>query len=355
MQDVLPQLMPQLPPGLAHTPLPLPAAVASTHRVQVAIRGRRYETAMDVALTYCLALFVFFRWPFALSISAETRETGDCTVGDAVLAAPDTAAEEVTEAALLEHYTRVVEPVLQTFVEQCAAPSAERLEEKNAAAAALALLPALPRPVRISHDHTTHTWKFEYAARLSPAEEAAERARRGAGATAEELNGSPYLLLQCEYMGVLLVYLRRCAKVHAEQHATAAPYPALPIRWAEMSFDEQASFVMLLRALGVVSLAGVYACPTAAPSTSLYIGAGSAAAAAAARAEGDACSLLRRAAEFAQLQPQPQQRCAPPQTPPAPPRTTRQAEAGDMDGLELPAKGCARCGMAGHATAECRY
>ncbi|KAK7197379.1 hypothetical protein NESM_000685600 [Novymonas esmeraldas] len=348
-------------------PLPLPPAVAAAHRVQVSIRGRRYETAMDVAATYCLSFFLFFHTPF--DGDGEAAAAGPLrTVGDA--------ASDVTDADLMRHYTRRVEPALRLFLDaNVAAPGEDGATTRRSVA-----LPPLQRPVRVSYDAATHVWRFEFAARLTAAEEEAERVRRhGAGDAAaaagaavvpsDDVNNSPFLLLQSDYMGVLLVYLRRCATVRARReaaqgHPDATPYPTLPIRWAEMHYDEQVSLVQLLRCFGVVPLVRTYAWPTAPLSTSLYMGAEAAAAAAKAKADGDACSIVARAAKFAELQQQQQQqeqegaKNADSDVAPANSikvRHTNTDDDDDDDGVVLPAKGCARCGIAGHATEECTY
>ncbi|TPP42813.1 hypothetical protein CGC20_7890 [Leishmania donovani] len=331
--------------------LPIPPTVASEHRVQVSIRGQRYETAMEVALTYSLFFFVFFHWPF--SEEDEGSDAAGCTndVAD-VKRAP--------RNPLLRHYTRVVEPVLRVFLDHWAAPldaaAAAQTEGESAAsaeteeagdAARLPLLPPLPHPVRIAYDASTRVWKFEFAARLTA--EAAAEARSGrqcgdsgaavslaaadgcAAVATDELNNSPFLLLQSEYMGLLLVFLRRCAKVRAERRAagegaaacTVAPYPSLPIRWAEMNYDEQLSVVQLIRRFGVVSLARTYTHPTA-PS----IGKQQQEIQQAASVAVDTAEVVKK------------KRCI---------------DEDDFDGLVLSAKGCARCGMAEHSTEECHF
>ncbi|KAG5484664.1 hypothetical protein CUR178_07255 [Leishmania enriettii] len=342
--------------------LPVPPAAASGHRVQVSIRRRRYEMAMEVALTHCILFFVFFRWPFRLHDEGKGGAAqSPQTVADVMAAAA--AAEEVTEERhLLSHYTDVVEPVLRVFLDHWAAPfdtaataqvdkesTVTPKTEKTGDSARLPLLPPLPRPLRIAYDAPTRVWKFEFAERLTAAEEAAVRARCQCGDSAatasNELCSSPFLLLQNEYMGVLLVFLRRCAEVRKERQAVAAagasvlaPYPSLPIRWAEMNYDQQLSFVQLIRCFGVVSLARMYARPTAPLATSLCIGAD---AVARPETKGDICSLPARAAEFADVAEEgKRERCV--------------SEDG-FDGLVVSTQGCARCGMAEHSTEECRF
>ncbi|CAG9569739.1 conserved hypothetical protein [Leishmania major strain Friedlin] len=380
----------------------IPPTVASEHRVQVSIRGRRYETALEVALTYSLFFFVFFHWPF--SEEDESSDAAGCasdvahvkraprSVGDAVMAAAS-ARDLPKEAHLLRHYTRVVEPVLRVFLDHWAAPldaaaaaqgegeSAARAETAEAGdAARLPLLPPLPHPVRIAYDASTRVWKFEFAARLTAGAAAEARSGRqcddssaavslaaadGCAAVAtDKLNNSPFLLLQSEYMGLLLVFLRRCAKVRAERRAAGegaaacalAPYPSLPIRWEEMNYDEQLSVVQLIRRFGVVSLARTYTRPTAPETTSLYIGEEAAAATARVKVEGDACSLRARASESMGKQQQKIQQAASVAVDTAEVvKKERCINEDDFDGLVLSAKGCARCGMAEHSTEECHF
>ncbi|CBZ24279.1 conserved hypothetical protein [Leishmania mexicana MHOM/GT/2001/U1103] len=383
--------------------LPIPPTVASEHRVQVSIRGQRYEMAMEVALTYSLFFFVFFHWPF--SREDEGSDAPGCTsdvsdvkraprsVGDAVMAAA--AAQDLPkEAHLLRHYTRVVEPVLRVFLDHWVAPldaateaqvegerAASAETEKAGDAAPLSPLPPLPHPVHIAYDASTRVWKFEFAARLTAAAAAAARSGRQCGdsdaavpladadgcaaVATDELNNSPFLLLQSDYMGLLLVFMRRCAKVRAERRAAGdgaaagalAPYPSLPIRWAEMMYDEQLSVVQLIRRFGVVSLARTYTRPTAPETTSQYICAEAAAATTdRAGAEGDACSLRARASEFIGKQQQETQQAASVAVDTAEVVKTKQCiDEDDFDGLLLSAKGCARCGMAEHSTEECPF
>ncbi|KAG5510627.1 hypothetical protein JKF63_06925 [Porcisia hertigi] len=386
--------------------LPVPPAVVGSHRVQVSIRGRRYEMSMEVALASCLSFFVFFHWPF--SVGNDDRDSAMCkgdathakrplqTVGDAITAAaaPHDLAEE---PHLLNHYTRVVEPVLHTFLDHwvtslhaAAATQAEgectsTAETKEAGdATPLPPLPPLPRPIRIAYDASVQVWKFEFAARLTAtatggcgdrsATAPLAAAEGNATATTDELNRSPFLLLQSDYMGVLLVYLRRCAQVRAARRAAAAAdgatgalarYPTLPIRWAEMNYDEQLSFVQLLRCFGVVSLMGTYTHPTAPQSTSLYLGTGLGSAAVAAAAassvsEEDACSVRTCAARLTDVQ---QKEMLQAETD----SRIDVVEAGEMGnaegdiskgnaaGLGGNWKGCARCGMSTHSVEECPY
>lgn len=351
-------------------PLPLPDVVATQHRVQFSIRGCRYETTMDTALAYCLSFYVFFHWPFE----------GGKTVGDvAVAEKAQTSTNALTEEALLDHYVKYVEPALLAFSQlqeqQCKAASTEvhsSLQENDdcvastSAAAATAaavtgvVLPPLPRPQCISYDALGHVWKFVFPPRLTPEAEAQERRRRGrksasnaAGGTAEEhvtsdaINASSFLLLQNEFMGVLLVYLRRCAKARAEGKTTAADYPVLPIRWKEMNYDEQMSFVQLLRTFGVVSLAGQYVRPTAALSSSQCVGADAARVAADAKAEA-----LVRLQQQQQQQSGSAMQATESQTTDKPPKKSCED---DFDDVVLPAEGCARCGISGHAMEECPY
>jgi hypothetical protein len=334
--------------------LPLPPAVAAQHRVQFSLRGRRFETTMSVAITYCLSFYVFFHWPF----------DGSTTVGDvAETADPQKAPAALAEEALLAHYVATVEPVLLFFLQQQqrAVTATAPTPASTAHDAADITPPALPRPQRISYDASAHLWKFEFPPRLSVEAEEQERRRRqmlaGADAephiTSDEINASPFLLLQYDFMGMLLVYLRRCAKARTE--ASPAPYPVLPIRWAEMNFDEQVSFVQLLRTFGVVPLIAQYPQPTAPLSTSQFVGADAARVAAAAKAEGEACSLRVRAEEFIRHQQQHQQQQDERHTKDDAENTVRASRHGDMEDLVLPSKGCARCGMSGHTAEECPY
>ncbi|AIN96038.1 hypothetical protein LPMP_091230 [Leishmania panamensis] len=417
VEDILSELLPFLveaPPRCDGCPLnssaelpaaspvlPIPQAVASEHRVQVSIRGRRYETTMEVALTYCLLFFVFFHWPF--SSEDEDSAAAACagnvasakgpqrTVGDAVVAA--TATQSVTETHLLTHYTRIVEPVLRVFLDRWAAPlntnaraqaerekTADAETEKAGDAVQLACLPPLPRPAHITYDGATRVWKFEFAARLTAAEAAAVHARHqrssncaalpsaaadgSAALTNDKLNSSPFLLLQNEHMGMLLVFLRRCSKVRTERRTAAAgalpPYPPLPMRWAEMNYDEQLSFVQLLRCFGVVPLIPTYTRPTAPQTTSLYIGADAVAAAARPKGESDASSLHTHTAEFIHKQQSEMREISTAAASiaveaPEVDKKERHIDEDGSDGLVLSAKGCARCGMAEHSTTECHY
>ncbi|GET86382.1 hypothetical protein, conserved [Leishmania tarentolae] len=405
--DTLDELLPLLPAALrpcgrclptnaaevpAWTPvLPTPATVASEHRVQVSIRGRRFEVAMEVALTYSLFFLVFFRWPF--SKGGESSDAAACTsdvanvqrapqtVGDAVMAA--SGAQDLPEGShLLRHYTCVVEPVLRVFLRHLATPldtaaaadvegeSAAKVETEGAGdAARLWSLPPLPHPVRIAYDASTRVWRFEFEARLTA--EAVARSRcqctdngaavslpsaDGSAALApDKLSNSPFLLLQSEYMGLLLVFLRRCTKVRAERQAAGAddaagartPYPALPLRWAEMNYDEQLSFVQLIRCFGVVPLARTYARPTAPQSTSLYIGA---------EAEGDACALRASTSEsIGNPEQERHQRESVTADDTGVIKTERRVEVDDGDGLVLSGEGCERCGRTGHTIGKCRF
>lgn len=343
----------------------LPATIADTHRVQVAIRGRRYETSMAVAVTYCLTFYAFFRCPFAHGKTVGEVFTGSTT---ADVSSESDGRDAAASEALLRHHVEVVEPLLLRFLRH------QQQQQACTESGETFVPPALPRPVSITYDPAGTLWKFEYPARLSAEAEAAERQRRqrtaavsGTASTAaaaaatpintDELNSSPFLLLQSDYMGVLLVYLRRCAKVRAERtEGGSAPhpsYPALPIRWQEMSYDDQVSFLQLLRAFGVVSLTATFARPTAALSTSHFVGADAARVAAADKAEGDACSLRVKANEFWQLQ-QRQHEAESESELHHMKRAGRRVDDED-DGVELLPTGCARCGMAGHATAACPY
>ncbi|KAG5485557.1 hypothetical protein LSCM1_07645 [Leishmania martiniquensis] len=358
--------------------LPVPPTVADDHRVQVSIRGRRYEMTVALALTHCLSLFVFFCWPFgAGDEDGGAAKRRPQTVGDVIVA--HTAAGEVMEERhLLSHYTRVVEPVLHVFLDHWAAPQgaaatpqAERERAETVKTEEAGHPASLPRPTRISYDASTRVWRLEYAARITAAEEDAVRAQcqcgESAAAAVDALCSSPFRLLQSEYMGVLLVYLRRCAKVRKERQEAAvrgdelsapAPYPSLPIRWAEMSYDQQVSFVQLIRCLGVVSLARTYTCPTAPLSTSLYIGAD---AADLPVPKAGSCSPHAPVASRTRVLPQEPQRAATGATRAVADAAERCGgkercvdEDGD-EGLMVPIKGCARCGTAGHAAEECRY
>lgn len=388
-------------PQAVHTAVPpLPPVVATQHRVQFTIRGRRYETMMDVAVTYCLTFFAFFRCP----LRGGAKSVGE--VAAAAAAAESTAAalhDELSSEALLRHYTETVEPVLRAFLRgscTAAATGSDGVGVTSARTAASCETgtatpaftpPPLPRPRAIAYDAAAHLWKFEFPPRLSEEAEAAERLRRqqlaaaseaGVSATpgsvakhitSDEINASPFLLLQNDYMGLLLVYLRRCAKVRAEARSAApapagsAVYPTLPIRWAEMSYDEQVSFLQLLRTFGVVPLAAQYAAPSASIRTSQFVGAEAAQVAAAAKAEGDACSLRVKAEAFMrqQLREQEQEKERQQQQHQhqvkvaadkgEAHKTSKPAVQYDFEDLVLPAKGCARCGMSGHSTEECPY
>ncbi|KPA77675.1 hypothetical protein ABB37_07017 [Leptomonas pyrrhocoris] len=364
-------------PHHARTPmqfLPLPPAVAAQHRVQLSIRGRRYETTMDVAVTYCLTFYAFFHCPF----------DGAMTVGDVALRRNGTeGAPTLSAQALLDHYTTVVEPLLLRFLQQQeqhptqagfpsavgrADPTAAQSSSSDEDDARCCFPPALPRPRSIAYDAVGQLWSFEFPPRLTAAAEAQERTRRqqlaaaaaALGCTAEvaethatsdDINASPFLLLQSGFMGMLLVYLRRCAKARA---AEAAAYPSLPIRWSEMNFDEQTSFLQLLRAFGVVPLMPPYTRPSAPLSTSQFVGAAAARVAAEAQAAGDACSLRVKAEKFMRQQQQQQQHQREVMEDAS--HITQEPSGTDhFEDLVLPAKGCVRCGMAGHVTEECPY
>ncbi|KPI85657.1 hypothetical protein ABL78_5278 [Leptomonas seymouri] len=351
--------------------LPLPPSVAAQHRVQFSIRGRRYETTMDVAVTYCLTFYAFFHCPF----------DGSRTVGD-VAVAHDGETEDVrvlSEPALLQHYIQMVEPLLLSFLRQ-QQQRTPQMEVKAVVGNAVSggtphseglvapFPPALPRPKSVSYDAAGHLWMFEFPPRVTAEVEAQERRRRQQTAvdaltsaaghiTSDEISDSPFLLLQNDFMGMLLVYLRRCAKVRAEaasaarspSNGKAAAYPVLPIRWTEMNYDEQVSFLQLLRAFGVVPLTSLYVQPSAPLSTSRHVGADAARVAAAAKAEGDACSLCLKAEAFARQQQQLDVTSGETRNINPPKRMD------GCDDLVMAAKGCARCGMAGHAAEECPY
>lgn len=396
------QLVPEHPPLQCRSSLP--GAAWKQHRVQLSVRGRRFEMAMDVALSYSLTLQYFFllRIPTAPSTSSLLwmAAAGD---QERTVARESEAAAWLGDDALLNHYCTQVSPAVRRDlsslvqrlpqVDACGAESSEAVgttakQESRPAKDpwSSSSLPEPPAPDRVSFNPDTHLWSFVFRPRLTPAEEEAEKrrvaaelqrgksasAKRGEESTdlgvdvvgsllsADRLNSSPFLLLQCDYLGILLVYLRRCTKVLSEQqpqtdrgHDEAArsppSYPVLPLRWAEMNYDEQVELIQLIRVFGVTCLLPQYARPSASISSSLFVGADAVSAATQAAREGEALSLRVEAQNLAEARWQDQQQKSK--------VACRDDENDDDDGETPPVvmKGCIRCGLSGHSQEECLH
>ena len=130
--------------------------------------------------------------------------------------------------------------------------------------------------------------------------------------------------LDAEYVGVILVFLRKLSK---------NPEARLTARWDEMPHDQQRSFANVVRAFGVLPLLEKYSAATAeggaaalepTPTEKMLHG---------------GRSLIEVAHEYLAKQQQVDQ--------PHP-------SEGD-DNLTLPAEGCAKCGTSGHGIGSCPY
>lgn len=342
--------------GLAVADASSTAQLLSQHRVQVSIRGQRFETAFPTAVAYCLAFHYFFHLPLAedgitageqsaLSLPLSASASPPVWVWQLAVDAAEsgrprdlTAAQlEAVSAVCLRHYHRRVMPALEARMRQLL-----RIEERGGAEERWAALPPLPAPVSVEFVPSHTQWCFQFL-RRPPDDEVEQHKRRlestkapaGPGlanVTEEEVLGDPFLLLQPDFAGVLFVFVRR---LHAGRD------PSFPVRWAELDYTQQVRLAQLVRALGVVPLANDYVLPTAAAAASPT---------AAGEEEGGGgapATMLEKAAEYARIVEEQQQQPAV--------VVDRMQGALDDEMLPPPSQGCYKCGLAGHDAMDCPY
>lgn len=380
-------LCPGLSASAAAAVVEPPAAALAAHRVQLSVRGQRFEMALGTALDYCVAFCAFFRSPVdvAAAVTAASITAADATLlGPAAdvwaLSALPAEAAGARDRMLLSHYTTAALPLLAATI---------------TGGGGATPLPPLAAPESVDVDGATGLWRFVFPRRLPEDVAAAEQARldavkddakkraneahqrladkrhqqqqqqpetavdssglpakaappqRGFGQIYSlEPNANPFLLPQPHFLGIILVLMRRAGKLLAESHATAAAAgggeaaappvasPAFPARWEELDYDAQLSLSQLVRSLGVSLLLKSFAVPTASIETSDFYD------------RGDAMMAVEAGEKDHQ----------------APTQQQQQEEHGDMAETDAHLvdkawvrQGCAACGMSGHPTEQCPY
>ncbi|KEG11354.1 hypothetical protein DQ04_02711010 [Trypanosoma grayi] len=170
-------------------------------RVQVVVRGQRFESTVEVLSRYCVLFRSFFRDALA------RLDRGNCSSGSS--------SGESNWKLCYDAAAREVDACLHR-------PAAE---DGMAVAAA---------SVEWSNDGSM--WRFVYTATaLAP-----------------------------EDVGVVLVYIRKLFR-WSQQTEPTAPQPQLPVRWDEMPHDAQLALARVVCTFGVEPLIGLYDHPTAQP------------------------------------------------------------------------------------------
>ncbi|EPY22243.1 hypothetical protein STCU_08282 [Strigomonas culicis] len=246
----------------------MPAALFA-ERVRLSIRGRKFEMAMDVATSYSLSLHYFFstvlrvaeepaptspRAPAAAGGGAGKALEGE-TVFDLVrrsISAEQTQkwiCEWATSSILSDHYKYVMNMLVEDELEAIVREPGRRKDEEG-------LWDDLPQcflPETISYDPSARVWLFQFKTRI-------EADSDGAGDMDPQAN--PFQLLQPEHVGMLIVYLRKSHEL-AQRHARTSggdstddkhKHPRFPLRWTELSYDQQLGIVQFVRSLGIVAL-----------------------------------------------------------------------------------------------------
>lgn len=319
----------------------VPEALLAGQRVQLSVRGRRFEMAAPVAAAYCLSVFYFFSLP--METARWTPEECSALVGDSADAGaltPLTLVQRLGGGAGEGSVAAALGAVLRRHFALCAQPTVEadlrgeRLRDAiGGYGGSWDLLPAaVVLPETVEWRPAESLWVVAFARRLPGG------APPTPAATEEDPSNNPFALLQADYVGVVVVYLRR---LHAAETRGGAA-PSFPVRWAELSLDQQVALGQVVRALGVVPLLSSFLLPTAPASTSLYVGPAAAKRREEAAAAGTAASLVERARRFAA-----ESTLA----------GAAVADGGDDDddGLPPPALGCSRCGTATHMDADCPH
>lgn len=251
----------------------IPLEVRQQHRVQLSIRGQRFELTLGAALTYSLALRLFY----GTAVSAESTD-GDsrCIEFPAAVYAwtlPTIMGMEAHAACLLAHYRRSVLPHLEAMLS----------DEESVPPQAIGLPLLAPEVVAYDHAAAPPRLLIVFPRRLEGAAEAEERSRLAQcqerlgteggddgpadGIYEADPHGNPFLILQPHYVGLLVVMMRR-AQTALESGADSNT--DVPVRWEELNYDLQLSLAQVVRALGIAPMLKGYAYPTADIRKSVY-------------------------------------------------------------------------------------
>jgi hypothetical protein len=173
----------------------------SNHRVQLRIRGQRFESAASTLVALCTEFRTYFD-----QLSQAAMDSSDpLPLLEMRLCDNTMPATSISCPVVLDKDKKLFQiEVASTTVQETGQESVD--------------VPSVPQ---------------------------AAAATRGCGA------------LDAEFVGVILVYLRNYVKKQGEARLTA--------RWDEMPFDQQRSFARVVNAFGVEPLQPQYGTPTAAP------------------------------------------------------------------------------------------
>ncbi|CAD2220446.1 hypothetical protein, conserved [Angomonas deanei] len=317
---------------------PLATDVLNTHRIQITLRGRKYEMPMTVGVHYYLLFYYFFQL-------AVEEEGGKRSTVVALASAVEEENKREFSKLLLRHYHTTVKPTLErhftVLAEHLQPANSLRIKESWQKE-----LPGVLAPEEILFSSSEKKWSFVFKSRLNENElqqfegfvpkqlgTVHEKEKEDEAVLLsnfyDDKNNNPFLLLQPEHFGIIVVYLRREETNHVENNHKK---PNLfPLRWNELSYDQQVAIVLLVRSLGIVAFISGEAAneeeakknhslnftvPTADLHTSVFHP-----------------SMLT--------------------TKPSPAAETVKAE--DEDLLVMPSVGCHLCGLAGHVAADCPY
>lgn len=272
------------------------------HRVQVVIRGQRYEMDMRVATATCRLFRIFFENEFDVSDFCAGVQPSTTSL----LSASEDAEFRHMLAANAVFLKDVWYRLVAQELERCrwgALSLEDDVEvgkfrgvwdsiregagmECQGTPEALELSPWMSPPQSVDFQAEKRTWVFCFASRI-PVEELADTFRSCEGvplwksrtATAyrcclmtrgeervgvedkitEELqrriNDDPFLLLQPEFVGSIFVFLRRLhAAAALDKGAPSPSVPVFPIRWKELTSPQRLSIRYLIQVLGVIPL-----------------------------------------------------------------------------------------------------
>jgi hypothetical protein len=308
-------------PAATTTDLVLP------QRVQIRMRGVRFETTVDVLSMYSGTYRRFFdEW------------RSDSALRDSILAVvdPSKRKEESTidADAIAEATTAVLGKVFTSMCIPVDAPFHPPIRQ-----ATLLMHSATSKVPALDSTGLFWFWDFSVLKDESLPEAAATTSGKFGAVT------SPKNELQPEFTGLIFVFLRKSYQQRQQQGDAAVAGPPKPIkfcaRWDEMPYDQQRSLCDVVNVLDITLLKDMgYGVPTADPAAGDgYVDNGGDPAAAV------DTTMVDKALEYLAIQ----------RNIHNPQGTTRPHPSTEDDTLEMPATGCAKCGTSGHPTESCPF
>eukprot|EP00796_Vickermania_ingenoplastis_P012038 gene12038-8291_t len=293
------------------------ASQSAVYRVQVVIKGQRYEMSMEVAVATCGLFRCFFTtkwsWDALGQLNAgeeESKQTPTPSGADnaqSLLGRMESGFVPPPSSWLVAYYHTAVAPLVRAELLECTPTCLQRriwdeIGLRVAGTGSMDMIPLSPwmTPQEIVLDQERHTWVFRFGHRLTIAalQEAVVKQLAlcegkpqpawvthtfstypylkpdappdaQGGLSVEEvyrrINEDPQLLLQSEFVGGIFVFLRRLSaflpRIGTDD---AGPAPSFPLRWAELTESQRTAVRAFLQVLGISFLAPL--CQSESPS-----------------------------------------------------------------------------------------